>query len=160
MTITEETIDVRPILAEGGCPFDTVTEKARSMNGGGKIILIAPFNPIPIYEALDAIGFKFIQVSQEEDGFYVEFESMPVTQRKLASDVDLTDLEPPQPMMKTMEIFENLEVGNTFRIKTRFKPVHLLGQLEEKDCLTESAELEDGTWHTWILKRGVKKCEH
>jgi uncharacterized protein (DUF2249 family) len=158
--MTNTTIDVRPILAAGGCPFDTVMEAGRKLKPGSQLTLIAPFNPLPIYDALAAIGFSFVDKETHDADFHVHFRFSPLNERELVVDKDLTDLEPPQPMMAAMECYAQIAEGETFRVHTRFHPVHLMGKLEEQDCVTHTEERSDGTWLTWVLKRGERKCEH
>lgn len=157
---TREIIDVRPILKEGGCPFDTVIEKGQKLKPGEGISVIAPFNPLPLYEALKGIGVDFTEVNEENGTFTVDFTFTPLKERELASDLNLLDLEPPQPMMKAAEALAVTEIGSCIRIHTRFKPVHFLESLDAAEVSLESEEQSDGTWKTWLLKKGVKKCDH
>jgi uncharacterized protein (DUF2249 family) len=153
-------IDARPILASGGCPFDTVIESGKKLNPGDGLTLIAPFNPLPLYEALQAIGFDYVDKCFEDEAFRVTFRFTPFEERVLNHDADLTQLEPPQPMVRAAEVLEQAIAGQTLRFRTRFKPMHLIESLEGKDCFHESREQEDGNWLTWVLKRGIRKCEH
>jgi uncharacterized protein (DUF2249 family) len=50
-------LDVRPILAEGGEPFVTIMETAVPLKTGETLLLVAPFEPVPLYQALGARGF-------------------------------------------------------------------------------------------------------
>jgi len=160
MQTLEHIVDVRPILEAGDCPFDTVMDLAENLENESAFTLIAPFDPVPLYEALEAQGFNLREWRREEGAFVLDFERLALQKRPLESDLVLTNLEPPEPMIKAFEAFEQLTLGATLRLHTRFKPVHLLNQLQERDCLTESFPQEDGTWQTWILKTGRKKCEH
>ena len=95
--LTNQMIDVRPILAAGDCPFDTVLEAAKTLQQGDSLTLTAPFNPVPLQQALAGIGIDFVGAEQDDDGaFTVEFVFTPLGKRRLHEDVDLTDLEPPQ----------------------------------------------------------------
>ncbi len=53
-----EQLDVRPILAEGGEPFVLIMNTAAALHPGGSLLLTAPFEPLPLYEALAARGFS------------------------------------------------------------------------------------------------------
>lgn len=50
-------LDVRPILAEGGEPFVTIMETAMRLTADETLLLIAPFEPVPLYQALGERGF-------------------------------------------------------------------------------------------------------
>ncbi len=68
------TLDVRPDLAAGRDPFTRILEAARGIPPGGKLVLLAPFEPVPLYAVLGRQGFT---VSTEslggEEGFRVTF---------------------------------------------------------------------------------------
>ncbi len=159
--MTETLIDVRPILAEGGCPFDTVLEAAKKMEPGSSLTLKAPFNLVPLQSALAGIGIDYVEANQDEEGvFTVEFCFTPLSDKPLEQSFDLTDLEPPQPMVKIAETLAEALPGKTYAFETRFKPVHMLNSLDAETTLTMSDEKSDGTWITRILKREVVRCEH
>lgn len=50
-------LDVRPILASGGDPFKEVMSAASGVPEGGTLLLVAPFDPVPLREVLGANGF-------------------------------------------------------------------------------------------------------
>ncbi len=52
-----KTLDVRPILADGGEPFVLILETAAPLGAGESLLLAAPFEPVPLYAALGERGF-------------------------------------------------------------------------------------------------------
>lgn len=52
-----KTLDVRPILAEGGEPFVLIMETAIPLHTGESLLLTAPFEPVPLYDVLFERGF-------------------------------------------------------------------------------------------------------
>jgi uncharacterized protein (DUF2249 family) len=52
-----KTLDVRPILADGGEPFVLIMETAAPLQAGETLLLTAPFEPVPLYQALAERGF-------------------------------------------------------------------------------------------------------
>ncbi|HLG62357.1 MAG TPA: DUF2249 domain-containing protein [Ktedonosporobacter sp.] len=50
-------LDVRPVLAEGGEPFVMIMETAEQLKKGETLLLIAPFEPVPLYQVLGERGF-------------------------------------------------------------------------------------------------------
>ena len=50
-------LDVRPILAEGGEPFALIMETAAPLKTGESLLLTAPFEPVPLYTAFAERGF-------------------------------------------------------------------------------------------------------
>jgi hypothetical protein len=51
-------LDVRPTLAHGGEPFIEIMDAAERTPTGQSLIIIAPFEPAPLYGALGARGFS------------------------------------------------------------------------------------------------------
>lgn len=50
-------LDVRPELEQGGEPFVLIMEAAVAIKSGETLVIIAPFEPAPLYEVLEARGF-------------------------------------------------------------------------------------------------------
>jgi uncharacterized protein (DUF2249 family) len=51
------TLDVRDELAAGGEPFVRIMEAAETIQPGQSLVIIAPFEPVPLYGALGGRGF-------------------------------------------------------------------------------------------------------
>lgn len=43
-------LDVRPVLEQGGEPFVRIMEAAAAIKPGGTLVIIAPFEPVPLYD--------------------------------------------------------------------------------------------------------------
>jgi uncharacterized protein (DUF2249 family) len=50
-------LDVRPELEQGGEPFVRIMEAASAINPGRMLVIVAPFEPVPLYAVLEAQGF-------------------------------------------------------------------------------------------------------
>jgi uncharacterized protein (DUF2249 family) len=50
-------LDVRPDLAAGRDPFSRIMGAARSLPAGGSVVIVAPFEPDPLYAVLGRMGF-------------------------------------------------------------------------------------------------------
>ena len=50
-------LDVRPELEQGGEPFVHIMEAASSIKPGETLVIVAPFEPVPLYAVLEARGF-------------------------------------------------------------------------------------------------------
>ncbi len=61
-------LDVRPTLEQGGEPFVEIMEAAARIPLGESLVIIAPFEPAPLYGALGGRGFSHAtnQVSASE----------------------------------------------------------------------------------------------
>ncbi len=66
-------LDVRPTLAAGGEPFVAIMEAAERIPTGKSLIIIAPFEPAPLYGALGGRGFAHETRSASESEWVVRF---------------------------------------------------------------------------------------
>lgn len=67
------TLDVRPILANGEEPLALILETAESTPIGEPLLLIAPFEPVPLYGMLGARGFEHTTECVAADEWHVRF---------------------------------------------------------------------------------------
>ena len=58
MTATIVRLDVRPILAEKRDPFSEIMAAASHIPAGGTLVVVAPFNPLPLRDVLGRSGFR------------------------------------------------------------------------------------------------------
>lgn len=85
----EDTIslDVRPVLAAGGEPFDMIMDAAGRIVEGGVLEIIAPFEPIPLYRVLSQQGFGHRTEMRDPEAFVVQFKRTPITSDARVRDV-------------------------------------------------------------------------
>lgn len=53
------TVDARPIIAAGEEPFETIMTAAGSLGLGEELVVIAPFEPVPLEGVLSGQGFSY-----------------------------------------------------------------------------------------------------
>ena len=53
------TVDARPIIASGGEPFDVIMSSAADLSDGEDLVVLAPFEPVPLEGVLSAQGFSY-----------------------------------------------------------------------------------------------------
>lgn len=66
-------LDVRPELEQGGEPFVRIMEAALALQSEQTLVLIAPFEPAPLYGALGARGFTHETECIAADEWVVRF---------------------------------------------------------------------------------------
>jgi Uncharacterized conserved protein (DUF2249) len=66
-------LDVRAELEQGGEPFVQIMETAAGIKKGETFVLIAPFEPVPLYEVLAARGFSHETQCVSSDEWVVRF---------------------------------------------------------------------------------------
>ena len=81
------TLDVRPMLAAGGEPLDTILEAAAAVPHGGELEVIAPFEPVPLYRVLSRQGFGHRTESRGPAEWVVRFRRTAVTPAATVSGV-------------------------------------------------------------------------
>lgn len=69
-----------------------------------------------------------------------------------ATTLDNRGLEPPMPMVRTLEAYGALAPGGTLRIHNDRVPIYLLPQLEERGASYEVREEPDGSAFVDIRK--------
>lgn len=72
-TMETTVLDVRPMLAAGGEPFDVILDAARKIGVGATLELVAPFDPVPLYAVLDRMGFTAGSETMPDGSFVVRF---------------------------------------------------------------------------------------
>jgi len=60
-------LDVRPLLAAGSEPFSTIMAAVARLSPGEALELIAPFEPVPLYQVMEARGFSY-SIARAQDG--------------------------------------------------------------------------------------------
>jgi uncharacterized protein (DUF2249 family) len=67
------TLDVRPVLARGDEPFVEIMETAEKIKVGETLTLIAPFEPVPLYDVLGERGFSHETTQAALDNWIIQF---------------------------------------------------------------------------------------
>jgi len=68
-------------------------------------------------------------------------------------ELDARNLEPPQPLIKTLEAITTLPPDATLQLRTRWRPMLLYPELEKRGFTGVSEELSDGSCLTKICRR-------
>lgn len=66
-------VDVRPDLTRGQEPFSKIMSAARAVAPGGRLILLTPFEPVPLYGVLEKLGFAHATEELGAEDFRVTF---------------------------------------------------------------------------------------
>ncbi len=67
------TVDARPIIASGGEPFNTIMEALGALGEHEELVVLAPFEPVPLEGVLSAQGFSYEAVALDGDDWQVTF---------------------------------------------------------------------------------------
>lgn len=149
-------LDVREDLRAGQEPLRRILDAVRGLPEGHVFRLRAIFEPAPLYDVLAKQGFGHFTERIDAEDWRVWFYRDPNARNVLAARVaepvaapdpdgdvvivDVRDLEPPEPMMRTLEALSRLERGRTLvQINARV-PQFLLPKLEERGFSYEIRE--------------------
>jgi len=162
------TIDVREDLRHGREPFAKIMQAAEQLQPGQNLLLVAPFEPVPLYSVLGRQGFVHEARALPAGDWEVLFSrtnaaAVPVPEQRPACaaqkggpatiiEVDARGLEPPQPMVKILEAVAMLPADAELHARTDRQPMHLYAQLEERGFAGETKEQNDGSFITKIRR--------
>ncbi len=175
MSQTTVKLDVREEIRNGREPFGKIMQTVARLKESEQLLLIAPFEPAPLYAVLAQQGFSHQSKTTASGDFEVLFTRGPVdpadpgttpaspqpprgSKPRACSgppvlDVDARGLEPPQPLVTILEALATLPDGAQLRARTDRRPMHLYAQLEERGFVGESEEQKDGSFVTHVRRR-------
>jgi len=171
MSKNEIVLDVREEIRQGRKPCGVITQTVETLKPGQSLRLIAPFEPVPLFDLLANQGFGHRATPLPGGDWEVLFSrdlaveaaqprraehagcgcSEPMAEEVL--EVDARGLEPPQPMVKILEALTQLPDGAGLRARTDRRPMHLLPQLDLRGFKGESQEQADGSFITHITRK-------
>ena len=162
------TLDVRDEIRQGGQPCGLITQAVADLKPDQSLRLIAPFEPVPLFDLLGNQGFGHHATPLPGGDWEVLFSrDLPVEGPKPRAaehtgcgcsapmeeeivELDARGLEPPQPMVRILEALASLPAGAAVRARTDRRPMHLYAQLEARGFQGESEEQPDGSFVTHI----------
>jgi hypothetical protein len=147
--------DVREELRAGREPFRTILEAARATPPEGVLRVRAIFEPAPLYAVLAKQGFSHFTERIAADDWRVWFHrdgpvqaasSSPQPDASQAAPgddlilLDVRGLEPPEPMVRTLEALASMPRGKTLvQVNVRV-PQFLLPKLDQRGFVYEIRE--------------------
>ncbi len=172
MRSTVVTLDVREDLQRGREPFSKIMGAAASLKENQDLLLIAPFEPAPLFPILAQQGFTHETKSSAEGKWEILFSRKPAKPAVPAPPskalpkpagacctgtpvvrVDTRGLEPPEPLVRILEALAALPEGAALEASTDRRPMHLYSQLDERGFVGETREQNDGSFLTYVRRR-------
>ena len=163
--------DARPLHVEGRNPIAPILKAAQDVPVGHIFHLRNTFEPLPLYEVLGEQGLIpwarshgpddwdvfFYRTRPGEEvgphpGSAAESGAPPVA----SVSIDVSQLTPPEPMMRVLEALAQLQPGDTLLVRHVQRPMYLYRKLDDKGHAHQTWEMGPG--HVEILIRvGEKK---
>jgi len=75
ITCVARIVDVRPIVARGEEPFDTIMAAAGALDPGQPLVVLVPFEPVPLEGVLSAQGFTWSAETLDTGDWRVVFQA-------------------------------------------------------------------------------------
>lgn len=168
--ITPKVLDVRPILQNGGEPFQEIMQAVRELAPGQGLKLVAPFRPQPLFRVMEGRGFDH-EAREIADGHWeVLFTPQPAASVETSADadnpetwpdpslhLDLSDLDPPEPMVRLLAAAEKLEAGEVLFALLSREPVFLFPELVKRGHQWAGNFDEAGTAYRILVRAGRPK---
>lgn len=168
MSVPHRDLDVRPILRAGGEPFSVIMGAVEALEAGQSLRLLASFKPIPLFQVLGARGFTPSAREIGNGDWEVIFTptgtaALPAateaqktetgdaeTWPPPAIEMDNRDLDPPEPLVRTLEGVEQLAPGETLVALLPREPLFLFDELKARGLMWRGSMEADGSYRIAI----------
>jgi len=171
MTQASYELDVRPILRSGGEPFSAIMQAVNGLSAGQALRLLATFEPVPLYAVLGKKGFGHAAREIGDGDWEVLFTPQaPAANARPAPDgtatsgwpepvrqLDNRDLDPPEPMVRTLAAVEDLQPGEVLCALLCREPVFLLPELGKRGFEWLGGFEADRTTYKLLIRKGSQK---
>ena len=97
MDDTVVTLDVREHLNAGREPFSVIIHAVSLLETDQKLLVIAPFEPVPLYSVMARKGFDHATTPRTDGDWEVLFSPSAAEELSTKIDLDVRGLEPPEP---------------------------------------------------------------
>ncbi len=162
-------LDVRPELRAGQEPFEKIMSAVATLPPGQGLRLFATFKPTPLlyvlgsqgfsHEAKELAGGEWEVLFRPADASASENVPSPVPGDDSAwpepvRQIDNRDLDPPEPMVRTLAATETLQEGDVLSALLCREPVFLLPELAKRGHRWRGGFEADGTTYKLLVRIG------
>jgi len=170
-------LDVREDLANGIDPFSKIMATIKTFTEGEVLQIINTFEPVPIINVLKQKGFisKIEHISDKEIHTYLKKEKEDRSEeinekakndaksddidtvfasfKEKFKEIDVRDLEMPQPMVKILEELDGLPDDYCMYVHHKKVPQFLLPQLDERNYVYLTKDIDQDNTKMLIFKK-------
>ncbi|EKV27594.1 hypothetical protein C882_1440 [Caenispirillum salinarum AK4] len=146
------TVDAADLLAQGGDPLSTVLAAATPVPAGRGLVVVAPFDPVPLRDLLATHGFENFSRPVGDGRYRVTFLRVGGCRESVASEpaapaqppkrkfwmdadglhLDARGLSAPGPMIEILRFIDGGAHDQPLMVHVPQFPVHLIPELEER----------------------------
>lgn len=173
MTASFVELDVRPILKDGGEPFQKIMETIAILGPGQGLRLIATFKPVPLFSVLGSKGFSHEEKELGGGDWEVLFRPAGAAAEKVAEPgsavpapdaaswpapirhLDNRDLDPPEPMVRMLAATEAMKEGEVLLGLLCREPIFLLPELAKRGHAWVGGFEPDGKTYKILVRIGA-----
>ena len=170
-------VDVRDLQRGGEEPFGRIMAAARLTSAGQMLRLRSSFEPVPLYTVMAQRGFDRWTERHEDDDWEVLFLNAGRPTGKISAPapqpadtiaaswttptarvtIDVSDLVPPEPLIRIMGALEDLPPGGSLLVHHVRRPIYLYPQLDEAGYRHQTRDLGPGKVELLIEKPAVER---
>ncbi len=162
-------LDVRPILREGGEPFQEIMAAVQSLASGEGLRLFSTFRPTPLLSLMSRQGFSSETRELDAGDWEITFSPIQGSDTRVAvstgaedaSDwpeplwqLDLVDAQPPVPMEKVLSRLSLMEPGEVLFVALGHQSAFLAKELESRGHRWVGASNDEGTVYRMLIRVG------
>jgi uncharacterized protein (DUF2249 family) len=157
-----EPLDVRPVLAARGDPFQLIMKKVAPLGPDEAIELIVGFEPRPLYAVLAGMGFA-TEVLRDEATFHVFiFRDRALSagphgppsschgELKPPVELDVRGMQPPDPILAIFDKLAEIGPGAQLIVRHHREPRLLYDKLAARGYAARAQEQANGEWRIRI----------
>lgn len=141
-------LDLRPMMAAGQEPFGSIMAAVDGLAPGQPLRLTVPFRPVPLFQVMANRGYAvadrplgdgawevvFSPVAAQPDTEGLAAGSSPsaIAWKAPIEELDLRDLDPPEPMVRILETLSQLQGGDVLFALLGREPTFLFPELAKR----------------------------
>lgn len=161
-------LDVRPILRNGGEPFEKIMEAINGLQPGQGLRLYATFKPTPLLHVLGSKGYTH-QATELNGGewevLFTPSDAPPASMSETATspgddstwsapakEMDNRDLDPPEPMVRILAATESMRPGEILSALLCREPIFLFPELAKRGHSWRGGFELDGTTYKVLVR--------
>jgi len=168
-------LDVRPVLRDGGEPFELIMQAIGKLAPGQAFRLLATFRPDPLFAVLGARGYAHAARELADGDWEIMFtptnaDAKPAARPEAVStlddadwpapleEMDVRDLPPPEPMVQILGRIEAMRPGTVLAARLDREPMFLFPELAKRGHGWQGAfTVSDDIYELRILVDGLRR---